>query len=524
MTDGAEDGEVRVESAGVTVTKAFVMDEFPVPAVRFDVESGREEPVDLQLVDEIPESFPMDNVGFHPDFESDNWAAYRDHRVEYRRELAPGESVTTVYGIRTDDPAVGRQFDAEPTVTEVDAGGEDEADAEGFGDVEEVLGPDSAEAVRDVVAGDRDGLPGLDQAEEELRSVREGDTEATAATADIDGDGATAAATNADSPDDGAVAAAVPDDPLAGGAVGDDAEVDDDPLGEPTTDRGDGGAEPELDLDVGESGESGETADGVTDDAESAPADAAGESDGESVADVEEASDDVAADATGATDAEPAPARSDTGGVAAALAAEIRAGRVADDDLDTLRSELDLDETPASVDVRLSQLQSQMATLAAYTEALEEFLDENGRGHEILEQVESELDAVTAELETVSESLATAEEERSTLSTDLADATEAIGDVDDRVADAAGRIDDLDDDVEAVEAELADLRTTVDDHDGALADVIEEADTLVDDVERVESRLDEVDALAEEVDRIAEEIEGLSEFRERVSSAFGGSQ
>jgi hypothetical protein len=80
-----------VTEGEVTVRKTFEAEEFPVPAVKFVVESTASEPVHLRLVDPIPDSLPMENVGFHPDFEKDNWTAYKTHRVEYNRTLDPGE-------------------------------------------------------------------------------------------------------------------------------------------------------------------------------------------------------------------------------------------------------------------------------------------------------------------------------------------------------------------------------------------------------------------------------------------------
>jgi len=70
----------------------------------YELSSSREESVRVRIVDRIPESFPMDCIGFHPEYESDNWTAYKDHRVEFERVLDPGEAVETVFGIRDDDP------------------------------------------------------------------------------------------------------------------------------------------------------------------------------------------------------------------------------------------------------------------------------------------------------------------------------------------------------------------------------------------------------------------------------------
>lgn len=601
MTEGPDTEEVTVESAGVTVEKAFVMDEFPVPAVRFDLRSEREEAIHVRLVDEIPESFPMDHVGFHPEFESENWTAYKDDRVEYRRELDPGESVTTVYGIRTDDPEVGAQFLGEPSLEEV------EADAGGLEGVEEVLGADSADAVRDVISGERDELPGLGQAEEDLRAARE--TKTATAGGDTDGEDGAVTATAEDGPqgvDDEVVAEAVPDEPLADEASGEERRAADDIADDvvvagPGEDEGDSGetAAAEEGEDVVVAGPADAVGDEAGDEATADAADAGpretafdgepaveadeddpsvepvagGEPDADAgepgVAPTSEPGEDAAGstdDAAGSTDDATAPAADETvaaagaESVAAALATEIREGRIDDDDLDTLRTELDLNETPTSVDVRLSQLQSQVATLSAYTEALEEFLDENGRGQELLEQVETELDAVKTELTEIGEALATADAERAELreevdgvAGEVHEVADDVGAVDDEVENVADelaattdRVDDLagdvgvakselgelDDDVDALADDLDDVGATVDRHDDLLGDAgedlaalenrVEELTDVQERVDGLEHRIDDLDAVRDDVDAIQADIEELEEFRERINAAFGG--
>jgi len=91
---------VVVETDGVTVEKALVRGEFPVPAVAFEIASERSEPATLTLVDEAPGPVSGEDVGFHPDYGAEDWSARSDGQMTFRRELAPGETVRTVYGLR----------------------------------------------------------------------------------------------------------------------------------------------------------------------------------------------------------------------------------------------------------------------------------------------------------------------------------------------------------------------------------------------------------------------------------------
>ncbi|TKX52540.1 hypothetical protein EXE44_18280, partial [Halorubrum sp. SS7] len=128
---------------------------FPVPAVRYLLSSNREDPVRVRIVDRIPESFPMDRVGFHPEYESENWTAYKDHRVEFERVIDPDESVETVFGIRDDDPDLDG-FLGTPVIEHVPVGEE----------IEDVLGAGDTDAVREVLSGDRETLPGMAESDD----------------------------------------------------------------------------------------------------------------------------------------------------------------------------------------------------------------------------------------------------------------------------------------------------------------------------------------------------------------------
>jgi len=57
------------------------------------------------------------------------------------------------------------------------------------------------------------------------------------------------------------------------------------------------------------------------------------------------------------------------------------------DDVTTLRNQLDQKQSANSIAVRLDHAQSQMDTLAAYIDSLEEFLDEERAAQQLLENL-----------------------------------------------------------------------------------------------------------------------------------------
>jgi hypothetical protein len=151
---------------GIQVEKRFEAEEFPVPAIRFGITSERDEAVTVRIADDIPQEFSMDGVGFHPDYEAENWTAYEDHHVEYERTLQPGEQVVTVYGVRASTMEEVQSFLTEPTVRAVEPSGDGQSHgAEARSDdptLEEIAPKESSQVVRDVLSGDRESVPGAD--------------------------------------------------------------------------------------------------------------------------------------------------------------------------------------------------------------------------------------------------------------------------------------------------------------------------------------------------------------------------
>jgi predicted nucleic acid-binding Zn-ribbon protein len=479
--EGAGGRVVTVEADGVRVEKTFERDEFPVPVVSFVLTSSADEPVDVRLTDGVPESFAMEHVGFHPDFDSENWTAYRDHRVEYVCTLDPGDERRTVYGVRLDDERSTDEFLGEPSL--------ERRDERADGDPEDILGRETNQVVRDALAGDE--VPGVDgslsAADEDVANALDADDTGEQ---EADGD---------DEATDGETLDLEPPQEEAA-----DDETDDEP----------DGAEPD--------GAEGDEA----------------EPDGAEGDDTDEDSESSDAPAPRAVDADlsPAAVRSDdeeavdsalVESVAAALAAELRAGNVDDDDVETLREHLDAPaeepSIPTSVDVRLRRIQSRVSELDAYTDALAEFLDENGTGEEIVEGFRADVAAVEDELGAMEDELRTLEADQAAVKEDLADVEAAVDDrteaLEAEIAELTGGVtEDVDSvrtDLDSVESDLG----AVDEDVETLSVRLEELEAEVAEVEAAEA--EELDSLASEVEKLRADVESFREFRERMRNAFG---
>jgi methyl-accepting chemotaxis protein len=343
MSDSQAYEEVEVTADGITVTKRFEEDEFPVPAIAFEFVSGRSEPVRVHLSDRVPERIAVEDLGFHPEYGSEYWEVEED-RIRFEREIEAGAEYTTVYGIRATGAEDVAQFLGEPTIEAVDQ------PLEGA-DEEDVI-PDNDDVVRDAIAGDGE-IPGLEDEEEDIGTLD---------------------------------------------------------LTDPTRE----------------------------DDAEAAE--------------------------TGAAE--------NLDGIVAAIADEIRSENVETEDLRLLGRAIDHvveDEADGSTDARIEKLQSDIADLRAYTDALEEFLDEEGTAQQLIGDFEVQLETF-----------------------------------DDRLADIeskAGTVDDL-------ESRLDDLESSVGDLEDSLAEVRDVAESDDDVRERVED--------------MESDIEDLREWQEQIKKTFGG--
>jgi archaellum component FlaC len=443
MSDSQSYEEVTVSADGVTVLKRFEADEFPVPAIAFDVRSSREEAVTVRLRDAVPDGVAVEDLGFHPEYGSEHWTVDQE-TISFERELEAGADYTTVYGIRATGTDNIDQFLTEPTIAEVDPPLED---ADGLGvDADEIdVVPGDDGALSDAITGDGE-VPGLEDQE--------------------DDDGAD---------DEEDVATLELDDPTEEGTTGTD-----EPTGEgDESDATDEETEPET-ADAVESGVEAESAADIEDVSEEADDVAAAESEG-----------DDAADEPGA---EPEAGTVIEGSLAAALAAEVREDNVPEEDLATLREALDVeDSADGSVEARVERIQGDVADLRAYTDALEEFLDENGTGQQVVEEAREEIDEF---------------EQR------LGEVEESVGRVESEVEDAAAAARDAGEAVGTVREDLQDVRADVD-------EVESELETFGADLEELDERVGEED-IAERVEEMEEELEDLRDWREQIMETFGG--
>lgn len=140
----AESEAVIAEAAGVTVEKRFEPDEFPVPAIAFTISSKRDDPITLRMHDTLPDEVNSDHIGLHPEYGGEYWSVEEKGAV-FKRPFDPNEEYVTVYGLRHIYVDTADQFLVEPELEILDP-------------ATDILGENSGQHVREVIAGESDDI------------------------------------------------------------------------------------------------------------------------------------------------------------------------------------------------------------------------------------------------------------------------------------------------------------------------------------------------------------------------------
>lgn len=190
----------------------------------------------------------------------------------------------------------------------------------------------------------------------------------------------------------------------------------------------------------------------------------------------------------------------ESGNVIAAMANEIRQNNVSASDVKLLKRALDAvsedEDTEGGVNsARLKRIQGDIADLRAYTDALEDFLAENGTGDEIIEEFNERLDRFEAELDEFEDDIGSAKSAAQAATEEIDDLGSDVDGLETGLDDVEGTVESIEGDIDTLESEIADVREEI--GDGELDDRISE---------------------------LEDEIIQLKEWREQLSSVIGGAE
>ncbi len=185
---------VTAEEDGVRIEKSLTLEEFDTPAIVFTVESDRDAVTYLKITDPLPEEIDPDDVGLHPEYDSEGWRR-RGGDLQFEGRLAPDEEIETVYGLRVanvDQPAA---LLAAPEIDEVvDATDDGEDDTS----LDLDIGDDEDDDGIDLAINDED-----DAGDEDAGAESDADTDTDTGEASTDDADPTSDTTEASTGDDG---------------------------------------------------------------------------------------------------------------------------------------------------------------------------------------------------------------------------------------------------------------------------------------------------------------------------------
>ena len=99
----------------ISVVKSVATEAYDAPAIVYELICGADAPMSVRLREPIPTGFEAVDLGFHQEHHADEWWV-GDDEIVFEYPFEPGETVTTVVGVRTSAPDDLDSFLSEPTI------------------------------------------------------------------------------------------------------------------------------------------------------------------------------------------------------------------------------------------------------------------------------------------------------------------------------------------------------------------------------------------------------------------------
>jgi len=153
--------------------------------------------------------------------------------------------------------------------------------------------------------------------------------------------------------------------------------------------------------------------------------------------------------------------------------------------------------------------------VAAYADALEAVLDEEGSGRTLVRQQGRRLDALREDVESVTERAAANR-------TDVEEVGNEVAAVENDVEAFEAAISDLDEEVERIDERFARIDDRLETVETRSENIEERAESADDRMEAIDDRLSALEASHEsDVDDLREEVEALEAWRAQLAGALG---
>ena len=143
--------------------------------------------------------------------------------------------------------------------------------------------------------------------------------------------------------------------------------------------------------------------------------------------------------------------------IVSALLNELENDNLSDDQRTRLQEHL-IKSQPASVDTRVSHLESELNEFAAYIDALEEFIDENGPAEQLLEDITDQLSTLDKELAQIQKNQSSHADQLNEVKTTQESLTTSQDELESKMDE---KLPEFEQEVEEVSTELTELTTKI---------------------------------------------------------------
>ncbi len=383
-------------------SSVWTADNARLSVTQLEFTSQRDDAVVVHFVEDVPAGIPLDDLGPHPKYGGDKWRKHEDGMVAFTDVLEPDGTSFTIYGAKGLDATQVESFLTDPAVevhpvddeppsgdthsetmtsdqsTTNDEPTENQSATKRSGDFDDLIprvdDPDeatngefeSAEGSENGDDSDELRFVGTDVRPADERPLGPEEPESFGPR-ELQ-DQSETAVTRAEETDD---------------SNGSDADSADSPE---SNDKGDSSFDDDNDLHTDSTAVEVSVEQSLSeDDSESNP----------------KPNSEVDPSPESESDFEPEPP---TESVVASLVAELSSGNLSDDDAEVIRKSLGI-STPNSLEARLQNVRTRMDDLAVYTDALEDFIDENGTAEQLLSDLQDDSDEMRRDLTEVDEAL-----------------------------------------------------------------------------------------------------------------------
>lgn len=484
------DDTATVSRDGVHVEKSIQWMDDETFRVQFDVTNTTDEAVHVDVEEQIPAEVSLDDIGFHGDYGWEYWYVEHDSLLAHRVDLQPNEEHPTLYAVRSGgkhDPDI---FLGEP-VLQVAPLAEDGAPATtaSSDDGADSTTTDASMFESDSTRAENDSDPVPVEQSASTSGKQSASTSGTVSTEHHSAPKPYRNKTNGAGTID----------------AGDEEDRDADGIGHAD------GAEDNGDETSGGVASRSETRDDYATGAQDTANgdDTTGAHSSHNTAG--SAGSEIAYSATSSSADDGQALGNRKGSLVAKLARELAGGQPDEDAITAIREHVGSPPVDRpSLDVRLQRVETELNQLAAYRTALEEFIDEHGRGRDLLEELQTNHEAISNTLTDVTTRLGEVDSRFSTLESQkqgLDELQATLTELDDRLTALESAHDKTDSRVDTTERQLDTVTRNIEDVESQVRNVASRHDSTVDE-------------LGSHLDQLDEAVETLTSRQQRVAGLF----